>query len=482
MNGFKILLLLVACVQVASTRVAWAQAVVGSERDYGWTINKVDGVLEYIVQINPEKLSRMQLKSVAFPNGQENPSDMPRELVGRASRVVVRIGNDILPRVPSLEQLERQPRITDPLSAGSTAMLPPGRMQDVESGVFNIQQRETPPTLPAFPSGLDSNLSSRGGNLIDEASKAAGSLPDNLNVLRGDTNNSLSSALPALPDPNALAQNFNNQQAGASDSLNSSRGAATGGTKFNNTAPPATASSTNTNTGLSTPLPPNNTTSNPLGNATTNPNSNTAAGNPLNTLPNYSDPRLNPQSLNNQSTLPQQQTPSQGFGTSPGLANRPGTSWSASPSTPLTNPNYSLVQDPYANVPYQPNYANAQPPGGNQYSSTPLSNLQNIPQYAPPSSSLPFPGYDRIVLNDNLPHSQPTTQGRPTTVQTSLPPQTPVQNQTNTLVDPANSIDGVLQVLFLLSLVVNFYLGILIRKLLMRYRSLLTNVRQTAYT
>ncbi len=48
---------------------------------------------------------------------------------------------------------------------------------------------------------------------------------------------------------------------------------------------------------------------------------------------------------------------------------------------------------------------------------------------------------------------------------------------------PATNVDGILQVLFLLSLVVNFYLGILIRKLLIRYRSLLTNVRsQTAYT
>ena len=47
----------------------------------------------------------------------------------------------------------------------------------------------------------------------------------------------------------------------------------------------------------------------------------------------------------------------------------------------------------------------------------------------------------------------------------------------------ASNVDGILQVLFLLSLVVNFYLGILIRKLLIRYRSLLTNVRsQTAYT
>ncbi len=63
--------------------------------------------------------------------------------------------------------------------------------------------------------------------------------------------------------------------------------------------------------------------------------------------------------------------------------------------------------------------------------------------------------------------------------------QTSTTNPNGTLepsLDQPKSIDGILQVLFLLSLVVNFYLGILIRKLLMRYRSLLTNVRQAAYT
>jgi hypothetical protein len=478
MNGFKILLLLVASTQVASTQVAWAQAEVGKERDYGWAINQADGVLEYIVQINPEKLLAMQQRSVKFPSGQETVSNMPRELVGRASRVVVRIGNEILPRVPSLEQLEREPRITDPLSAGSTAMLPPGRMQDVESGVFNIQQRETPPTLPTLPNGLDSNLSSR-GNLIDEASKAAGSLLDNVKVLRGDNNNSLSDAMPAFPDPTALAQNFNNQQGGASDFLNSSRGAATGGTKFNNTAPPAgTANSTNTNSGLSTPFPPNNTTSNPLGNATTNANNNTAAGNPPNTLPSYPDPRFTPPSLNNPSTLPLQQTPSQGFGTSPGLANRPGTNWNPSPTAPLTNPSYSQVQDPYANSQYQqPNYTHA-PTLGNQYPATPLNNSQYAAPSQPPSNL----GYDRVAMNNNLTNSQPPTKNALRQVKRAPPTQTSLESETDALIDPSTRIDGVLQVLFLLSLVVNFYLGILIRKLLMRYRSLLTNVRQTAYT
>lgn len=502
MNGFKklLLLLLVAFTQIASPQSTWAQADLRNERDYGWEINPTDGVLEYIVQISPEKLAQMQLKSVQYPRGQENPSDMPRELVGRASRVVVRIGNEILPRVPSLEQLDRQPRITDPLSAGSTAMLPPGRMQDVESGVYNIQQRDTPPTLPALPNGLDSNLSSRGGNLIDEASKAAGSMLDSVNALRNDNSNSLSDALPAFPDPSALAQNFNNAQSGASDFLNSTRGAAGSGTKFNNTAPPvgqapgtaggtlgsATGgTSTSTGSGLSTPFPPANTNTNPLNN--TNPARNpgsfgsgtNSATNTPSTMPSYPDPRLNQPTLGTPSTLPQQQTPSQGFGTSPGLANRPN-AWNTSPTAPQTNPNYSQAQDPYASSTFQQNYTNA--PAPNNQFGAPQNNQLSNPPYVAPNTSLTNPDYDRMAMgNTNL--SQQTNQGRAPQGQTSLTgQQTSLQTMPNTLVDPTSKMDGVLQVLFLLSLVVNFYLGILIRKLLMRYRSLLTNVRQAAYT
>ena len=187
MNGFKIWLLLVASAQVLVTRVATAQVVPGKERDFGWSINQNDGVLEYIIQIKPEEILAMQQRSVKFPNGQEDASDMPRELVGRVTRVVIRIGNEILPRTPSIEELDRMPRVTDPLNPTSTAMLPPGRMQDVESGVYNIQQRDAAPSLPDPPSTLNSNLSSRGGNLIDEASKAAGGLLDNVNALSATT-------------------------------------------------------------------------------------------------------------------------------------------------------------------------------------------------------------------------------------------------------------------------------------------------------
>ncbi len=200
MNGFKTLFLL-----LTTAPIAFAQVETGKERDYGWSVNPEDGVLEYIVQIKPEEVRAMQERSVAFPNGQEDVSNIPRELVGRIARVVVRIGNEVLPRTPSLEELERMPPINSPLNPSSTALLGPGRMQDVEGNVYNIQ-RDAAPSIPDLPSSLGGTDTSRSrdGNLIDEASKAA-------NAARNSVSDALSSVMPSAND---LAQNFNSQNSG----------------------------------------------------------------------------------------------------------------------------------------------------------------------------------------------------------------------------------------------------------------------------
>ncbi len=487
MNGFKIWLLLVAFVHGIATQVAIAQVEEKTERDYGWAINRDDGVLEYIIQINPEKLQAMQLKSLQFKYGQENVSNMPRELIGRASRIVVRIGSEILPRTPSLAELDRTSRITDPLNPSSTAMLPPGRMQDVESGVYNIEQRDTAPTLPDLPRTLDSNLSSRGGNLIDEASKAAGSLLDNVNALRNNAGESLSDALPAFPDNNALAQSM--QQPASSDFLNSTRGGNSAAPSKFNSLPSATNPAPLTNPNLSNP-------------AATNPNRNlsnlggsTVGGSSAS--PSYPDPRLTPpslanqqlsnqqlsnQQLGNQSTLPLQQTPATGFGTSPGLAGRQNSTWNnATAGAPA--PNYTSAPDPYANQQnFPPNYSNAtnNPFAGTSPTNPNLNNSQL-------DNTLANQNFDRMAMGNNPALNNPalnnqTVQGRNTSLPAGSSPPTILTDNTATETIPVTKMDGVLPVLFLLSLVVNFYLGILIRKLLIRYRSLLTNVRQAAYT
>lgn len=94
-------------------------------RTYGWQINEYRE-LEYIVQISPSLLSFMQNPA----DKQELASQIPPALIGRVKRVVVRIGNDVLPRTP-LEEIEKLfPAI---------ASLPPGKLKEMGSGtVINV--------------------------------------------------------------------------------------------------------------------------------------------------------------------------------------------------------------------------------------------------------------------------------------------------------------------------------------------------------
>jgi hypothetical protein len=214
---------------------------------------------------------------------------------------------------------------------------------------------------------------------------------------------------------------------------------------------PAFPSSTGANSTLANPNPGSTNGKNlGLGNSTQ------LGSNP--SALNYPDPRLNPPSLN--SPLPQQQTPSSGFGTTPGFAGRPSNNWAATsnPAPTTYDPRMSQPYDGYAGAPnYSPSYTTAPNP-----STYPLHVATNT---APPT----------------LPNSPAQTGRQQQSAAGGGVAGTP--NSTSGGQITATNVDGILQVLFLLSLVVNFYLGILIRKLLIRYRSLLTNVRsQTAYT
>lgn len=94
-------------------------------KNYGWQINKL-GELEYLIQISPSMLRDMQ--DPVQKN--ELESYIPKQLVGRIKRVVVSIGNEILPRTPSLLEVERLVPVT--------ASLQPGRFQDLEGSVVHV--------------------------------------------------------------------------------------------------------------------------------------------------------------------------------------------------------------------------------------------------------------------------------------------------------------------------------------------------------
>lgn len=473
MNGIKLLLLLMASAQVKA----------GTESDFGWAVNDKDGALEYIVQINPDKKRAMEQRSVAFPNGQENVSDMPAELVGRASRVVVRFGTEILPREPSLQELERMPRLFSQPNSSAAAMLGEGKLRDLESPVRNIQGQGSASVFPALPNGLP-GAQGEAGSLIDQVGNAA-------NSLRNDFGERLSDA---MPDPGLLAQNMANQSGAASSFLNEARGGAAGaGSRFSNTAQPAnsplnTAANPQANAPAKLPeYPPTTGANSPFASTNQAPtnsanNRNFGLGNGLGTSnttnPLYPADRLNPPSLNTQTTLPQQRTPSSTFGTSPGLAAQPSSEWnnSMNPNAPSYSPSMSQPQDNYTyggSPNYSPNYPSA-PNLGAAQNPTRIT-MNNTPYDTPKDTTL-----TRRQTNGGslLPPNQME-------VALAVHEKLDKNNDGQLTADeytPAN-VDGILLTLFVVSLLVNLYLGHLIRKLLMRYRVVLTNVRsQAAYT
>ncbi len=456
MNGIGLLMLLALSGQVG----------LGTERDYGWEFNQ-EGVLQYIVQISPQKADMMRQQSVQFPNGVPVTSEIPAELVGRVGAIKILIGTQNLPRTPSLDELRRYPRASEAVPSSSTAQL--GIPKYVEPELRPIVQADTPPSLPSFPEGQGIQLSdavnnteSEPGNLIDQAKNAALEIE------------AASAAPAARPDPSLLAQAGGNN--GLADSfMNSLRTNNNNNSKFNNTGDPAasTANPVPTNTvnpnsqaGLP-PLPATNpnTNSNPALNAGNgqrdNPNwqsQNLSTGNSRTAFPNEGYANAPPNSGNFTAVAPQQ-TPSPTFGSTPAFGNR---------GTAVGN---GFPANSYAPVPGTASYS--QDRGHDRMASnvgTPTANP--VTTYQQPLQSVPSGGFAQGQANQSSP-SNYNGYGRPPG---ALGTGTGIETGTGQSPITATG-DTALRLSFLTSLIVNVYLGFLMRRLLMRYRSLLVNAR-----
>jgi hypothetical protein len=466
MNGIGLLLLLAMAGQVGP----------GTEKDYGWEYAP-DGVLQYIVQISPQKAEMMKQKSIQFPQGQPVTSEIPPELVGKIGQVKIYIGNEILPRNPSIEELRRFPRVGDTIPPSSTAQL--GVPKYVEPDLIPINQSETPPSLPAFPSnggvgnspvsGFKDKFSRTGEpvaqpaeNLVDQAKNMASALEEN-------ANDSLASA---APDPSLLAQN-----GGGSPSSDFLNGLRTGG----NSAPPSKfqgLDKTNSNTGVN---------AGSLGNLASNPGMPPL---PSATPSNPSNPNYNNQNLNTVN-------PNSATYSSSNQRDSVSNPWPGTNRQPL--PNNNGLNTASTNTGNLNNFGlQQQPTPTPTFGSAPSSYGPNTQNYNPNQN--PNMGNDRIASNAGLlgaqspPNYTSTNSGQVNNGQTSpnngfgqstLPPiqptrtgQTELYPQANSsLTATTNSSENVLRFSFLASLIVNVYLGFLIRKLLTRYRLLLVNTR-----
>jgi hypothetical protein len=170
--------------------------------------------------------------------------------------------------------------------------------------------------------------------------------------------------------------------------------------------------------------------------------------------------------------IPNQQTPVNGFGSTNGAGSRFGnqTGFGQSPGSAATEfngqgaanggqaLNQSNLPNGYAGI--SNNGTQAGTGGFSQQT---------------PTSGLPNDAFNRVAANtgSGLIPGQQSVAGKPNDGSAS--------DSQSGAIAPAGSSQGILQVFLLLSLVVNLYLGMLIHKLLTRYRSLLTSVRgQTA--
>ncbi|MBX3423985.1 MAG: hypothetical protein KF752_20700 [Pirellulaceae bacterium] len=181
----------------------------GDVTKYGWQLNN-QNELEYLVQIAPDMLPFMNRTT----DQKEFTSEIPKQLAGRIQRVVVSIGTQILPRTPSLQEIERM----IPMTAG----LPPGRFQNLEpdapvvnvnatnnnqQGYSQAQSGNSQPALPEYPQSYPARTNAAPnnnspattplGSAFLESARSGNPGPANN---YGSTNNSNSTAMSGLPN------------------------------------------------------------------------------------------------------------------------------------------------------------------------------------------------------------------------------------------------------------------------------------------
>ena len=448
MNGITLLVLLTMFGQVGAA----GPATTGStERDYGWQVSPEDGALEYIVQISPQKAAQMQ-------TGQwENSSDMPPQLVGRATRILVRIGDAVLPRTPSLAEIEsRMPRYNS--AADLNAALGPGRVSDVES-VVNVQGGNLP-ALPSNPGGMSQP------NVIDQAAQAAPSRPSLSSQFLNDSRNagnSTASGFPAAPSglPSTSVPFPNSKFKDTAPVANNAGGLPSTGGAVGGGLTGSAAQTGNQNW--------QGASGGRIADNRGLPGYGSEAGLPANNWSNFSDPQSLNYAANGQNGSQTGTQNSTGFGVPPG-GQFPGRSLSEA----LQQNQTGYGGGGYANNGYG-NNRNAY--GAGNYGGGNYSNSANQP--GPRGGN--FTG-EMNAGNANIDRlaGLPATGGVPAVPKADNEKSASDDAQSKAAAQ-ATASDNFLQVFFLLSLVVNFYLAMLIRKLLTRYRSLLSSVRsQTA--
>lgn len=509
MNGFMLLVLVVMAGQVSpggltmppSLNPVQPASMITTpppQTDYGWQIAK-DGVFEYIVQISPEKAEFM------YKNSKETLSTIPPVVAARVKRIVVRFGSEPIESTP-IEQVLQLPRV----DAGEIASnLPTGRIKTLENSdaydLQNVGGGIQPPPLAS--GGMGTSLADATASLNDKMTDALND-PSSLLAQRGAPgSNFIQDAMgnpagaaaapgfPAAPTGSPYAMPGTNSDMPRSTAttpppaVGGFNTAATTGNGLNPTGAGTTGANTVGAPGMGTAgLGANGMGTAGLGGNTTIYGQQPSAipGGNFTSIPGQSNASLGQNrggfaaaplgtsQLNG--NTPWSAAGTGGYNNTPGVnngqyANTPG--YTGSPgynNTPGANQSYpnnqGYAQSPSNQFPYTNNQT------GGYLPSDPLSIRLADSRNAIPGTSTSGTIPSTSTTGTNLNSSRSNWGGGRTDGYGS-----DQLTDANGQLNPRGGMENIMPVMFVLSLVVNFYLGMLIRKLLGRYRTLLASVR-----
>lgn len=449
--------------------------------DFGWQpASDNPNMLEYIVQLSPEEIQLLNTGK------EELFSGIPRELKGRIDRVVIRMGREKLPQTPSLEQLRMTASV-----AGNPSIL--------QAGGSN----QGTPVLPSAPPvGASPPANATGFSTIDPP-KILPSSPLNT------TASSPALASPAAPPTNG---SYDLLGSGAYEDLLKAQAtsASTGGQLLPTNSSPYGNTSTGSSNGTSGQVLPSTVAGAAV--PATSTFSSTGNGNPNTTdqiYPRDPAPAINaPNSFPSTSANPNN-LPNNGWtSVNPGAngatgANRPPQgsvfnnfangnmgnnpqifpTGSVQGNNPLPGNNPPINSNiAFSNNPPTQGYAagNVNPAGNNNpalFNNQP--NLPNGNSWGPPPA---VNGNNTSFVSDRGPNSNGGLLNREDdekSLSDKVAAETAKVDATTSELK-RSGWENILQVLFLLSIVVNFYLGVLMHKLVLRYRNLLASVRTSS--
>lgn len=438
------------------------------QQTFGWDRDR-DGKLYYIIQISPDHAKIMVSEYERnIAETIEQASTMPVELVGHVSRIAVRVGTKILPRNPSLDVIRSWGPVAKNDIERTLAGLGSGRLAEVEQPAMPVGQQPLPRegTFPRPSTG--GNSSSLGDQFLSDTRPPYGQ-GNSQTGQTGGTGQGFSGGRtdPSLPDrlPSLGANGTSGMLGDRSNTESSSLPDYNGSPYGSQTRP----------NGL-TPDPPSFGMSPQAPNLANDRYSGQVAS--------QTQPGQN-QLSGNQQRAPRQNSYDAYQGGNAGQPNalRPGAGSLGATSNQYDSYQYDTGPAArLANNNIRPNNSGGYGAGNNyggQNGSSPPANPYSANQYA---------GNQANGIPANL-ASQAGTAGNQTVASNTANPTSPSNtNPPSSDLKQADSNDetqrtdntSLISLFCLLSLAVNGYLFMLIRKLLTRYRTLLTNVRSQA--